>query len=116
MFSLLRPRGARRPTGADHSARSRCRFPSQKRRVADDKIRLGPFGFFRVVGAVPVENRVHKPNGFMASSTGFRGATTPAPGRADPALAGIVNAWPTLPEAIRAGIVAMVEAVGAARQ
>jgi hypothetical protein len=28
----------------------------------------------------------------------------------DPRLAGVVNAWPELPEAIRAGILAMVKA------
>jgi hypothetical protein len=30
----------------------------------------------------------------------------------DPDLARIVDAWPTLPEAVRAGIVAMVKATG----
>jgi len=32
--------------------------------------------------------------------------------RADPALASIIDAWPTLAEAIKAGIVAMVKAAG----
>jgi hypothetical protein len=30
----------------------------------------------------------------------------------DPALASVIRAWPTLPEAIRAGILAMVRAAG----
>ncbi|MGO9601622.1 MAG: hypothetical protein ACLP7Q_26910 [Isosphaeraceae bacterium] len=37
-----------------------------------------------------------------------RGATGPPP--ADPELAAVVAAWPGLPEAIRAGILAMVKA------
>ena len=45
----------------------------------------------------------------------------PAPGGAEsgaltpnisPALAALIDAWPTLPEAIRAGILAMVRAAG----
>ena len=51
-------------------------------------------------------------------------STNPAPGSAesgalnrtkpniDPALAAIIDAWPTLPEAIRAGILAMIRAAG----
>jgi hypothetical protein len=30
----------------------------------------------------------------------------------DPGLASLIDAWPTLPEAIRAGILAMVRATG----
>jgi hypothetical protein len=33
-----------------------------------------------------------------------------------PELAAVVAAWPSLPEAVRAGIVAMVKAAGAARK
>jgi hypothetical protein len=50
-------------------------------------------------------------------------STNPAPGGArsgalatkaiDPALAALIDAWPTLPEAIRADILAMVKAAGA---
>ena len=40
------------------------------------------------------------------SATGFDTGLTPA----DPALAALVDAWPTLPEPIKAGIVAMVRA------
>jgi hypothetical protein len=51
-------------------------------------------------------------------------STNPAPGGAesgalapqnpaiDPALAALIDAWPTLPDAIRAGILAMVWAAG----
>jgi hypothetical protein len=51
-------------------------------------------------------------------------STNPAPGGAksgaldltkpniDPALASLIDAWPKLPEAIRAGILAMVQAAG----
>jgi hypothetical protein len=51
-------------------------------------------------------------------------STNPAPGGAksgaltienlaiDPSLAALIDAWPTLPDAIRAGILAMVRAAG----
>jgi hypothetical protein len=38
------------------------------------------------------------------------GALTPTNPNIDPALAALIDAWPTLPEAIRAGILAMVRA------
>ncbi|HKA55972.1 MAG TPA: hypothetical protein VKJ47_20160 [Candidatus Binatia bacterium] len=38
------------------------------------------------------------------------GALTPTKPNIDPALAALIDAWPTLPEAIRAGILAMVRA------
>ena len=40
------------------------------------------------------------------------GALAPESRSIDPALATIIDAWPTLPEAIRAGILAMVRAAG----
>jgi len=39
----------------------------------------------------------------------------PAEGRGDADLASVIDAWSTLPEAVKAGIVAMVEAVGPER-
>jgi hypothetical protein len=40
------------------------------------------------------------------------GALTPTNPYIDPALAALIGAWPALPEAIRAGILAMVRAAG----
>jgi len=40
------------------------------------------------------------------------GAPTPSNTIIDPALAALIDAWPTLPDAIRAGILAMVRAAG----
>jgi hypothetical protein len=40
------------------------------------------------------------------------GALTPEKPTIDPALATLIDAWPTLPEAIRAGILAMIRATG----
>jgi hypothetical protein len=40
------------------------------------------------------------------------GAPTPIKPTIDPDLAALIDAWPTLPEAIRAGIVALVRAAG----
>jgi hypothetical protein len=40
------------------------------------------------------------------------GALAPERPAIDPALAALIDAWPTLPEAIRAGIVALVRASG----
>ena len=40
------------------------------------------------------------------------GALTPESTSIDPALATIIDAWPMLPEAIRAGILALVRAAG----
>jgi hypothetical protein len=45
----------------------------------------------------------------IRTPTATKSATT-YPEVADPDLAAVVAAWPTLPEAIRAGIVAMVKA------
>jgi hypothetical protein len=47
-----------------------------------------------------------KPNTVSGAKSG---ATKPNP-EIDPTLATVISAWPTLPEAIRAGIVAMVKA------
>jgi hypothetical protein len=40
------------------------------------------------------------------------GALAPQQPIIDPALAALIDAWPTLPESIRAGILAMVRAAG----
>jgi hypothetical protein len=40
------------------------------------------------------------------------GAPSPENAAIDPALAALIEAWPTLPEPIRAGILAMVQAAG----
>jgi hypothetical protein len=40
------------------------------------------------------------------------GALAPQQRIIDPALAALIDAWPTLPEAIRAGILAMVRVAG----
>jgi hypothetical protein len=40
------------------------------------------------------------------------GALDPKNGPIDPALASLIDAWPTLPEPIRAGILAMIRAAG----
>jgi hypothetical protein len=40
------------------------------------------------------------------------GALPPESRSIDPALATIIDAWPTLPEALRAGILAMIRAAG----
>ncbi len=40
------------------------------------------------------------------------GALTPTKANIDPTLAALIDAWPALPEAIRAGILAMVRAAG----
>ena len=47
------------------------------------------------------------------AESGALGARADLP---DPTLAGIINAWPTLPEAVKAGIVATVQAVTKASQ
>jgi len=64
------------------------------------------------------------PRGLEAPANSLGNTANPAPGGAksgalipkkpatDPALAALIDAWPTLPEAIRAGILAMVRAAG----
>ncbi len=42
--------------------------------------------------------------------SGAIGAHKPPSPPADPALARLIEAWPTLPEVVRAGIVAMIDA------
>jgi hypothetical protein len=49
---------------------------------------------------------------FPAQRGAKSGAPTPTRPNIDPALAALIDAWPTLPEAIRAGILAMVRAAG----
>jgi hypothetical protein len=64
------------------------------------------------------------PRGLEPAANSPENSTNPAPGGAksgaqasekhviDPALAALIDAWPMLPEAIRAGILAMVRAAG----
>jgi hypothetical protein len=40
------------------------------------------------------------------------GAPAPSATKIDPALATLIDAWPKLPDAIRAGILAMIRAAG----
>jgi len=51
----------------------------------------------------------HNPESGGAES-GASGAQTPPTPPADPALTRLVEAWPTLPDPIRAGILAMIDA------
>ena len=44
------------------------------------------------------------------AESGALGAHKPPSPPADPALARLFEAWPTLPETVRAGIVAMIDA------
>ena len=46
------------------------------------------------------------------SGGAFSGAFLAEIGRDDPRLADLLAAWPSLPEAVKAGIVAMVKAAG----
>jgi hypothetical protein len=48
----------------------------------------------------------------LAQAGAESGALTPTSPHIDPALTALISAWPTLPEAIRAGILAMVRAAG----
>ncbi len=75
----------------------------------------------RPVGLEPttdgLENRCRESASVRASSPYGKpplGTTAPAQRAApdDPELAALVDAWPALPEAIRAGILAMVKAAG----
>jgi hypothetical protein len=60
---------------------------------------------------VPDDATCHEGNGLrIAPGPGAAPAQRAAPD--DPELAALVAAWPTLPEAIRAGILAMVRAAG----
>jgi hypothetical protein len=60
----------------------------------------------------PRETQAPDPDG---SNSGNNAAAVVAPERpADPDLAALVAAWPALPSALRAGIVAMVRAAGPA--
>ncbi len=64
-------------------------------------------------------NRTAAPNsgdtGVGAESGAESGALGAREAPIDPGLAAVVEAWPALPEAIKAGILAMVRAVGPAR-
>jgi hypothetical protein len=71
-----------------------------------------------------LRNAAIPPRGLEPSANSLDNSTNPASGGAesgalalqtfpiDPALAALIDAWPTLPEAIRAGIQAMVRAAG----
>jgi hypothetical protein len=62
----------------------------------------------------------HEKTGYAENSAGSGGANCGAPGAGNPAdnppddpdLVAIVGAWPTLPDVIKAGILAMVKAAG----
>jgi hypothetical protein len=49
---------------------------------------------------------------YSAQGGAKSGALTPETLVIDPGLAALIDAWPALPEAIRAGILAMVRAAG----
>ena len=49
-------------------------------------------------------------NGRQRLPTATESATARLPGIGDPDLAAVVDTWPTLPEALKAGILAMVKA------
>ena len=55
----------------------------------------------------PTISQISDPGG---ADSGALGAHKPPSPPADPALARLIEAWPTLPEAVRAGIVAMIDA------
>jgi hypothetical protein len=61
-----------------------------------------------------IEPHQHSPKDLTNPAPGGAksGALAPENPAIDPALAALIDAWPTLPEAIRAGILAMVRAAG----
>ncbi len=75
----------------------------------------GPTGFVKVAGTgieLPPENAEKTPvgaeSGAQSGAVGAREAVLAVP--VDPNLAAVVDAWPTLPEAIKVGILAMIRA------
>jgi hypothetical protein len=71
--------------------------------------RLAAFGF-EVRNRVAVKDRLRNGNGVATNRSGARSAGIARGRRNALCLAAVVAAWPALPEAIRAGIVAMVKA------
>jgi hypothetical protein len=61
-----------------------------------------------------IEPNQHSPEEYTNPAPGGAksGALDPEKAAIDPALASLIDAWPTLPEPIRAGILAMVRAAG----
>lgn len=61
-----------------------------------------------------IEPHAHSPENTTNPNSGGAksGALTPANPNIDTSLAMVIDAWPTLPEALRAGILAMVRAAG----
>jgi hypothetical protein len=68
-----------------------------------------------MVGDTGLEHRAEMPTNPQVSETGGAesGANRPVSGPdADPDLAAVISAWPGLPQALKAGIVAMVKTAG----
>jgi hypothetical protein len=61
-----------------------------------------------------IEPNQHSPNDSTNPAPGGAKSGAPAsrPSTIDPTLAALIAAWPTLPDPIRAGILAMVRAAG----
>ena len=66
----------------------------------------------RVKGVEPIGNPPISAGKQQISEGGWResGTSPPSPVNSDPELRAVVEAWPTLPDALKAGIVAMVRA------
>ena len=82
-------------------------------RKATGRIRTDNLRFTKPLGLGANPSRGYQERGF--SESGAESVTKPTPLRAawcrtDPGLARLVEAWSTLPEAIRVGIVAMIDA------
>jgi len=74
-----------------------------------------PTGFEPVVTdlqSVPAESQPANQQGFTQSSPSVLAECLALLRRESPDLAAVVEAWPKLPESIKAGIVAMVKAAG----
>jgi hypothetical protein len=81
-----------------------------KGRPADDRGRRRAFPIPPRGLETPAQSPKNSTN--LAPGGVKSGALAPKTQAIDPALAALIDAWPTLPDAIRAGIVAMVRAAG----